>query len=63
MSDPFDFDNDGVVSDEEEEEGFLLFMDVDDDEDEERGRVPRSAGCLTVLMVIAALVLLTAIIL
>ena len=56
MSDLFDFDEDGIVSDEEEEDAVLLILD-DDDEDEPR-RAPRSAGCFTVLMVIAALSLI-----
>ena len=34
MSNLFDFDNDGVVSEEEDEEAFLLLMDDDDEEEE-----------------------------
>lgn len=55
MSDLFDLDDDGVVSAEEEEDAALLVLD-DDDEDEPR-HATRSAGCFTVLMVIAILIL------
>ena len=58
MSDLFDFDNDGKVSDEEEEDALLLLMDDDDDEEERRTQSGRGAdGCLSVLLVIAFIVL------
>ena len=50
MGDPFDFDDDGQVSEEEEEEAFLLFMD-DDDEEEEDGGSNRD-GCLPMVLLI-----------
>ena len=48
MGDPFDFDDDGQVSEEEEEEAFLLFMD-DDDEEEEVASSNRG-GCLSMVL-------------
>lgn len=45
MTDLFDFDNDGKVSDEEEEDALLLLMD--DDDDEEPPRSSHAGGCLT----------------
>lgn len=57
MSNLFDFDNDGVVSEEEDEEAFLLLMDDDDEEEEEH---PRTGGCLTVfLLVLGSITMLT----
>ena len=50
MGDPFDFDDDGRVSEEEEEEAFLLFMD-DDDEDE-AAVDSRGCGCLSMVLLI-----------
>ena len=52
MGDPFDFDDDGQVSEEEEEEAFLLFMD-DEDEDEDSGA--RRDGCLTAILIAAGI--------
>ena len=52
MGDPFDFDDDGQVSEEEEEEAFLLFMDDDDEENDDRshrgGRQRQPRGRLPV---------------
>ena len=50
MGDPFDFDDDGQVSEEEEEEAFLLFMD-DDDDDKDEDRSHRG-GCLSMVLMI-----------
>lgn len=46
MGDPFDFNDDGQVSEEEEEDAFLLFMDDEDDEGSHKG------GCLSMVLLI-----------
>ena len=53
MGDPFDFDDDGQVSEEEEEEAFLLFMDDDDEEENVHGS-PRG-GCLSMVLLIVGI--------
>ena len=49
---PFDFDDDGEVSEEEEEEAFLLFMD---DDDEEKGGSAGKGGCLSMVLLFAGI--------
>ena len=50
MGDPFDFDDDGQVSEEEEKEAFFLFMDDDDDEEDHDGS--HRGGCLSMALLI-----------
>ena len=56
MGDPFDFDDDGQVSEEEEEDAFLLFMD--DDDDEEDHEVSHRGGCLSMVLLIVGVIAL-----
>lgn len=63
MSELFDFDHDGAVTEEEEEEGFLLMLDDDEKEEEGQGGASRAGGCLTALLSILIPILFLAAIL